>query len=378
VGPTKDYIRRPKENGYRSLHTVVRGDDGHDIEVGARPAPAGHARSCGWREPEVVGRFGAARFAAGFVSGRCKVQGLGLSRAGLLAGFQAAAVCQGGGCWLAIRGAAPLTAALCRPVALQVQIRTAKMHYFAEYGADAAHWQYKERGYGGVAPAAAPLSSRDDGSGCGAAREANWAKWVLSQQVHDQKFRPSGSPGQDTSLASIVGAPLAPGERTVAAAAVAAASSSSSSSSSSSEGPSPAGSPPRDARFAAYLERSGQVLAPPPEERVVVAVVRGGGLEVTELPAGSRLAGLLAAAGLRLPEAQVLVNGQLEGSGAVRIRTGDIVEVYEAEAATVPAAQPLPGVLAARQPARLPAVAVDAPLPSGPAKVRGGGVAGCA
>jgi hypothetical protein len=135
VGPTKDYIRRPKENGYRSLHTVVRGDDGHDIEV---------------------------------------------------------------------------------------QIRTAKMHYFAEYGADAAHWQYKERGYGGVAPAAAPLSSRDDGSGCGAAREANWAKWVLSQQVHDQKFRPSGSPGQDTSLASIVGAPLAPGERTVAAAAVAA------------------------------------------------------------------------------------------------------------------------------------------------------------
>lgn len=36
VGPTKDYIRRPKENGYRSLHTVVRGDDGHDIEVSAR------------------------------------------------------------------------------------------------------------------------------------------------------------------------------------------------------------------------------------------------------------------------------------------------------------------------------------------------------
>lgn len=36
VGPTKDYIRRPKENGYRSLHTVVRGEDGHDIEVRAR------------------------------------------------------------------------------------------------------------------------------------------------------------------------------------------------------------------------------------------------------------------------------------------------------------------------------------------------------
>ena len=33
VGPTKDYIRHPKPNGYRSLHTVVRGADGHDIEV---------------------------------------------------------------------------------------------------------------------------------------------------------------------------------------------------------------------------------------------------------------------------------------------------------------------------------------------------------
>jgi hypothetical protein len=118
VGPTKDYIRRPKENGYRSLHTVVRGEDGHDIEV---------------------------------------------------------------------------------------QIRTAKMHFFAEYGSEAAHWQYKERGYGsgaaGSSPAAtagavgpaATISSLDEdqptaagarSAGAGdAAREANWAKFVLSQQV---------------------------------------------------------------------------------------------------------------------------------------------------------------------------------------------------
>lgn len=61
VGPTKDYIRHPKENGYRSLHTVVRGEDGHDIEVrypGGRVGPQRGA--CGWgrRGAHVVGAAG--------------------------------------------------------------------------------------------------------------------------------------------------------------------------------------------------------------------------------------------------------------------------------------------------------------------------------
>lgn len=141
------------------------------------------------------------------------------------------------------------------------------MHFFAEYGAEAAHWQYKERGYGSTAAAdaaalpvgapAAPAatSSLDDdqpsAAGCsrgGAAREANWAKWQLSQQVLDQKFRPSGSPSQDHSLASLVGSAAAAAPPSGASA---------------SGGESPAGSPPRDERFAAYLERSGQMLEPP-------------------------------------------------------------------------------------------------------------------
>lgn len=303
VGPTKDYIRRPKANGYRSLHTVVRGEDGHDIEVRAEAAAALTTLSLS---------LVAACLPAPCVPALLVLQACTGSAAASLS-------------WLPALPAhpPPPTTHPHTPHHMQVQIRTAKMHFFAEYGAEAAHWQYKERGYAAepaappepaaaaaaavsgaqAAPPASATSSVDDdvptsagaeggaararrGGAGGAAREANWAKFLLSQQVADCKYRPSGSPTQDTSLASLVAAAV-PGGAAAAAGG----------GSSGEEEDSPAGSPPRDERFAAYLERSGQQLAPPPAERVVVAVVCQGGLTIEELPEGTRVADLVAQRG---------------------------------------------------------------------------------
>lgn len=74
---------------------------------------------------------------------------------------------------------------------LEVQIRTPKMHYIAEYGF-AAHWRYKER-----------LDRQD----LWLDRLVQWKKWVASEKlgIVDRKLRPSGSPGSggDAALADL-------------------------------------------------------------------------------------------------------------------------------------------------------------------------------
>jgi hypothetical protein len=74
---------------------------------------------------------------------------------------------------------------------LEVQIRTPKMHYIAEYGF-AAHWRYKER-----------LGRQD----LWLDRLVQWKKWVASEKlgIVDRKLRPSGSPGSggDAALADL-------------------------------------------------------------------------------------------------------------------------------------------------------------------------------
>jgi hypothetical protein len=74
---------------------------------------------------------------------------------------------------------------------LEVQIRTPKMHYIAEYGF-AAHWKYKER-----------LGRQD----LWLDRLVQWKKWVASEKlgIVDKKMRPAGSPGSggDAALAGL-------------------------------------------------------------------------------------------------------------------------------------------------------------------------------
>ncbi|WIA22155.1 hypothetical protein OEZ85_004491 [Tetradesmus obliquus] len=74
---------------------------------------------------------------------------------------------------------------------LEVQIRTPKMHYIAEYGF-AAHWRYKER-----------LGRQD----LWLDRLVQWKKWVASEKlgIVDRKLRPSGSPGAAGGDAALAG-----------------------------------------------------------------------------------------------------------------------------------------------------------------------------
>mmetsp|Transcript_3470 Transcript_3470/g.7564 ORF Transcript_3470/g.7564 Transcript_3470/m.7564 type:complete len:710 (-) Transcript_3470:1192-3321(-) len=74
-------------------------------------------------------------------------------------------------------------------VPIEVQIRTHKMHYIAEYGF-AAHWKYKEN-----------LNDDDEWLD----KEVQYKKWLMNYKlgVHDKKVRPNGSPPTDSSLKSL-------------------------------------------------------------------------------------------------------------------------------------------------------------------------------
>jgi len=225
VGPSKNYIKEPKKNGYQSLHVIADPGDGHSVEI---------------------------------------------------------------------------------------QIRTDKMHYLAEYGADASHWKYKE-GNSQIADTSVKLTRPcGEGLSCDLAKEANWAKFLTQQHVAvDKKCRPSGSPSEDKSLETIMA-----GLQEKAKA--------------SSKINNTAGVK-KGKSFHEYIADSGQAVAPPEDSRVLVAVVHQGAFSVQSLPPGSSIADFLETREETHrgdASVQVLVNQQMESDSSTILQPGDVVELH--------------------------------------------------
>lgn len=73
---------------------------------------------------------------------------------------------------------------------IEIQIRTDKMHFIAEYGV-AAHWRYKQK-------EGAEKSISET-------QQVNWARWLVSWtlELNDAKCRPSGSPPGSSVLSKL-------------------------------------------------------------------------------------------------------------------------------------------------------------------------------
>lgn len=181
---------------------------------------------------------------------------------------------------------------------IEIQIRTHKMHYLAEYGV-AAHWRYKEQ---------LEASSEFE------QQQVAWARFLCTWhlELDDKKCRPAGSPPRDNSLASISMDPDTDTSRCTFPTHAA------------------------DCRFAHYL-RSANLAPTPPSASgattspIYLVVMRNGTLHVRDVPAGSTARDLVEGgilSDLIDSRSRVLVNEHtVFGSDAVLL-TGDKVEIF--------------------------------------------------